>query len=276
MTYHSMMMRYARSRGLRRLMLPVPVLTPRLSSYWVDVITDVPAALARPLIEGLRSEIVVRDDSATSAFGPPAIGFEEALAAAERERSVPQEAPLIWLKRLPRHLTGFLRRRFLPDVLSEERVRRSSASPAALWASVTAIGGRRGYPILDPLWRLRGWLDRLLGGPGIDRAAAPAAELHAGSRLDFWRVVEVIDERRLRLRALMKVPGDAELELAVHEENDGSVLVQAARFRPNGVAGLTYWWCLYPLHALIFSGMADRVVRRAETSAGTSETPKPA
>lgn len=276
MTYHSMMMRYARSRGLRRLMLPVPVLTPRLSSYWVDVITDVPAALARPLIEGLRSEVVVRDDSATRAFGPPAIGFEEALAAAERERSVPQEAPLIWLKRLPRHLTGFLRRRFLPDVLSEERVRRSSASPAALWASVTAIGGRRGYPILDPLWRLRGWLDRLLGGPGIDRAAAPAAELHAGSQLDFWRVVEVIDERRLRLRALMKVPGDAELELAVHEENGGSVLVQAARFRPNGVAGLAYWWCLYPLHALIFSGMADRVVRRAETSAGTSETPKPA
>jgi uncharacterized protein YbjT (DUF2867 family) len=273
MTYRSMMTRYARARGLRRLMMPVPVLSPRLSSYWVDVITDVPAALARPLIEGLRSEMVVRDDAAARAFGPPAIGFEEALAAAESERSARVEAPLIWLRRLPRHLGGFVRRRFLPDVLSDERVRRSIAGPAALWASVTAIGGRRGYPMLDPLWRLRGWIDRLLGGPGIDRSASPAAELHVGARLDFWRVVEIDEGHRLRMRGLMKLPGDAELELVVHGENDGSVLVQAARFRPNGVAGRMYWWCLYPLHALIFSGMAGRVARRAENLAAMSATP---
>jgi uncharacterized protein YbjT (DUF2867 family) len=271
MTYRSMMMRYAGARGLRRVMVPVPVLTPRLSSYWVDVITDVPAALARPLIEGLRSEMVVRDEAAARAFGPPTIGFEQALAAAERERSARVEAPLIWLKRLPGHLTGFVRRRVLPDILSDERVRWSSASPRALWASVAAIGGRRGYPMLDTLWRLRGSIDRLFGGPGVDRSAAPVAELAVGSRLDFWRVVEIDEGRRLRMRALMKLPGNAELEFSVHGENGGSVLVQSARFRPNGVAGRMYWWVLYPFHALIFSGMADRVAGRAELVPGTFE-----
>jgi uncharacterized protein YbjT (DUF2867 family) len=264
MTYRSMMMRYARARGLTRIMLPVPVLTPRLSSYWVDVITDVPAALARPLIEGLRSEMIVRNDAATRAFGPPEMRFEEALTIAEHARSGGQEAPLVWLKRLPRHLAAFARRRLLPDVLSDEQVRRSCADPSALWSSAVAVGGRRGYPMLDPLWQARGWLDRLIGGPGINRSGPPAADLHPGARLDFWEVVEIEEGHRLRLRALMKVPGDAILEIAVHASDGESVLVQTARFSPRGFAGRLYWWALYPFHLLIFSGMASRIVHRAE------------
>jgi uncharacterized protein YbjT (DUF2867 family) len=268
MTYQSMMMRYARARGLTRIMLPVPVLTPRLSSYWVDVITDVPAALARPLIEGLRSEMIVRTDDAARAFGPPQVGFEEALSIAERERSGGQEAPFLWLRRLPRHLGAFAGRRLLPDVLSNEQVRPSKADPAALWSSAVAVGGRRGYPMLDPLWQVRGWMDRLIGGPGMNRSGPPASELRIGDRLDFWEVIELDQGHRLRLRALMKVPGEAWLEIAVQRSAGESVLVQTARFVPSGIPGRFYWWALYPIHAVIFAGMASRIVHRAEARTG--------
>jgi uncharacterized protein YbjT (DUF2867 family) len=264
MTYRKMMTRYAHARGLKRILLPVPVLTPRLSSYWVDVITDVSAALARPLIEGLRSEMIVRGDAAIRAFGPPQISFEEALIIAERTRESRREAPLLWIRRLPRHLAAFASRRLFPPVLSDQQVRRSSAPPQVLWKSAVAVGGRRGYPMLDPLWQLRGFLDRLVGGPGTSRSGPPAGDLRPGDRLDFWEVVELDAGRRLRMRALMKVPGEAELEIAVHDEQGGSVLVQTARFIPRGITGRLYWWALYPAHALIFSGMATRIVRRAE------------
>jgi uncharacterized protein YbjT (DUF2867 family) len=264
MTYRSMMMRYARARGLRRFMLPVPVLTPRLSSYWVDVITDVSAALARPLIEGLRSEMIVRSDSAIRKFGPPGLGFEQALAIAESGRVSRREAPLLWLARLPRHLSEFANRRFLPPVLSDEQVRPSRATVDALWRSAVEIGGRRGYPMLDPLWQVRGWLDRLVGGPGLNRSGPTASGVQVGDRLDFWEVVELDPAHRLRMRAMMKVPGEAELEVAVHQEEGAAVLVQTARFTPRGIAGRLYWWALYPVHAVIFSGMARRIVKRAE------------
>lgn len=264
MTYRSMMMRYARARGLRRIMLPVPVLTPRLSSYWVDVITDVSAALARPLIEGLRSEMIVRSDAAIRRFGPPQLGFEQALAVVESARVSRREAPLIWLVRLPRHLREFAGRRLFPQVLSDEQVRRSHADADAIWTSVVEIGGRRGYPMLDPLWRVRGWIDRLVGGPGLNRSGPTASDVRVGDRLDFWEVVELSPRHRLRLRALMKVPGVAELEIAVQQDGDESVLVQTGRFTPRGVAGRLYWWMLLPVHSVIFSGMARRIVRRAE------------
>ena len=267
MTYRSMMMRYARARGLRRIMFPIPVLTPRLSSYWVDVITDVSAALARPLIEGLRSEMILRSDTAARKFGPPQIGFEQAIMMADRARGSRPEAPLVWLTRLPHHLAAFARRRLLPPVLSDEQVRRSHAKGAALWKSAVAIGGRRGYPMLDPLWQARGWLDRLLGGPGLNRSGSHAGDVQVGDRLDFWEVTELDAGHRLRMRALMKVPGEAELEMAVHEDHDESVLVQTARFIPRGVLGRIYWWTLYPIHLLIFSGMASRIARRAEHQA---------
>ena len=266
MTYRSMMMRYARARGLKRIMFPVPVLTPRLSSYWVDVITDVSAALARPLIEGLRSEMIVRSDAGTRILGPATTSFEDALAIAEKSRTSRREAPLFWLVRLPRHLADFAHRRLLPAVVSDEQVRRTTVSPEVLWKSAVAVGGRRGYPMLDVLWQVRGWMDRLVGGPGMNRSGPPAGEVHIGDRLDFWEVIELEPGHRLRMRALMKVPGEAELELAVHSEHGESVLVQTGRFKPAGIFGRLYWWALYPVHAVIFSGMATRIVKRSEAS----------
>jgi hypothetical protein len=118
--------------------------------------------------------------------------------------------------------------------------------------------------MLDLLWQIRGWVDRLVGGPGLNRSGPTASDVRVGDRLDFWEVVELEAGHRLRLRALMKVPGVAELEIAVQQDGDDSVLVQTGRFTPRGIAGRLYWWALYPVHALIFSGMARRIVERAE------------
>jgi hypothetical protein len=128
--------------------------------------------------------------------------------------------------------------------------------------------------VLDPLWRLRGAVDRLLGGPGLGRAGVPAGELRAGDRVDFWEVLEHDVNERLRMRALMKVPGRAELEFHVELEPPDTVLVQTARFMPQGLLGRLYWWLLYPVHCIIFHGMASRIVSRAEV-AGASPSLAP-
>jgi hypothetical protein len=263
MTYRSMMERYARSHGTPRLMLQLPVATPRLSSWWADLVTDVPASIARPLIDGLREEAVVRDDGATRLFGTPQIGFDEAVRIALAETSAPPERPMRWLVRVPAHLAGVVRRRLWPDVLLDERVRAVAAEPGAVWAMAIAMGGRRGYPILDWSWRLRGAIDRLIGGPGLDRRGPSAEDVALGDRLDFWRVIELDPGRRLRMRALMKVPGEAELEIVVRNGTGITVFAQTARFRPAGLIGRIYWWILYPAHWLIFRGMADRVAATA-------------
>ena len=263
MTYRAMMERYARSRGATRLMLQVPVATPRLSSWWVDLVTDVPASIARPLIDGLREEAIVRDDSAARLFGAPQVAFDEAVRLALAESSAPPERPLRWLVHVPTHLARVVRRRLWPDVLLDERVRAVPAESRAVWAVAIALGGRRGYPILDSLWRVRGAIDSLVGGPGLDRRGPSAEEVAVGDRLDFWRVIELDPGRRLRMRALMKVPGEAELEIVVRNGANITVFAQTARFRPAGLVGRLYWWTLYPVHWLIFRGMADRVAATA-------------
>jgi uncharacterized protein YbjT (DUF2867 family) len=263
MTYKEMLARFARARDIRRFMFSVPVLTPRLSSYWVDLVTDVPAAVARPLIEGLTTDMIVRDPSAAARLGPPRVGFEDSLALAEAETwSEQREPPMLWLKRLPRHLVGVGRRRFAPRVLTDERVRRSERAPADVWSRALQVGGRRGYPVLDWAWGFRGWIDRRLGGPGLNRTGPSAEDVRVGDDLDFWRVLELEPPRRMRLRALMKVPGIAELEIAVAPAiGGGSIITQTARFRPSNVFGWLYWWSLLPAHQLVFKGMADRLTR---------------
>lgn len=263
MTYKEMLARFARARGIRRFMFSVPVLTPRLSSYWVDLVTDVPAAVARPLIEGLTTDMIVRDPSAVARFGPARVGFEESLARAEAEASRDgREPPMLWVRRLPRHLLAVAHRRFAPRVLTDERIRRTPASPDVVWQRALEFGGRRGYPVLDQAWGLRGWIDKRLGGPGLNRSGPCAGDVSLGDDLDFWRVVELDPGHRLRLRALMKVPGIAELEIAVAPAiGGGSIITQTARFRPSNVFGWLYWWSLLPAHHLVFKGMADRLAR---------------
>jgi hypothetical protein len=276
MTYQQMMQRVAHLRGLHRLILRVPVLTPRLSSYWVDIVTSVPAAVARPLIEGLRSAVVVRDPTARDLLPVPLTSFDAAVRAAlATPRPGHHERPMVWLRRLPARLLQVARDRLWPPLLADHRVQRIAAPPAVVYAELTVIGGPHGWYYLDRAWRLRGALDRRLGGPGLDRRTPLTAVLRPGDRRDFWRVLEAEPGRRVRLRALMRLPGTAELEWVVAPgARGGSVLYQTARFRPAGLWGRVYWYGLLPVHLVIFRGLARAIaVRAAQQAAATGAGP---
>jgi uncharacterized protein YbjT (DUF2867 family) len=266
-TYGEMMMTYADVRGLRRTMIPVPVLTPRLSSYWVHLMTPAPAAVARPLIEGLRNEVVVHDDAARRLFPditPMDYRAAVELALARIESNTVETA---WSDALVSSQGD------VPPVvmtteegmIREQRQRLVTAPPATVYRAFTGLGGVRGWLYMDWAWRFRGALDRLIGGVGMRRGRRDPDEVRAGEALDFWRVETVEPGRLMRLRAEMKVPGKAWLEfLALHLEGNRTLLIQTAFFEPKGVSGLLYWYGLYPIHAFIFSGMIREVGKRAE------------
>ncbi len=267
LTYRDMMLRYAKVRGLRRWLVPVPVLTPRLSSYWVHWTTPIPASIAGPLIEGLRNEVIVRDDSARALF--PEIrpmGFEEALRLALR-RVEEGDVESRWADALQssqgdRRPVAF---EFQEGMFLERRRVETRAAPADVFRAFTSLGGARGWLYADILWRARGALDRLAGGVGLRRGRRDPADLRVGDAVDFWRVETVEPPRLLRLRAEMKVPGRAWLQFEANpREGGGTELVQTAFFGPRGLTGLLYWYVLYPLHALMFSKMVERVARAAE------------
>jgi hypothetical protein len=269
LSYQEMMRRLAWILGLRRWIVRVPVLTPRLSSYWVHLITTVPTDVARPLIEGLRSEVIVRDPVADTLLPFPRTPFATAVQRAlDEERERPAEPVGRWLYRLPGRLGQLLRDWLAPPVLRDQRALVSTAPPTILFATVTAIGGREGWYAFDWAWQLRGGFDRLIGGQGLDPTAPRT--LTVGGRLDFWRVLEVDVPHRLRLEALMKLPGRAELEFVVLPRAAGSILVQTARFAPRGPGGYLYWYGLCPIHVLVFRGMAGAIVRRAERAAASA------
>jgi uncharacterized protein YbjT (DUF2867 family) len=265
-TYGSMMLGYARARGLRRWLLPVPVLTPRLSSYWVHLVTPIPGAVARPLIEGLRNETVVRDRAAAELFPRiTPVDYETAVrrAVAQLEGGSVETAwsdALVTSQgdRAPVLLT------VQEGLQLERRQLFVRAPPAVLFTTVAGLGGSRGYLVDEWAWELRGALDRLAGGVGLRRGRRHPDELRVGDALDFWRVEAVEPERLLRLRAEMRVPGRAWLQFEIAPEQGGSRLVQTAFFAPRGLPGLAYWYALYPLHGHIFSGMIRALARDAE------------
>jgi uncharacterized protein YbjT (DUF2867 family) len=269
-TYGEMMTTYARVRGLRRLMVPVPVLTPRLSSYWVHLVTPVPAAIAEPLIEGLRNEVVVREESARRLFPDIApLGYEEAVRLA-LEVLETGHVPTIWSDALstsqgdvpPVVLTT------REGLVMEQRQLPVETSVSNVFATFTGLGGERGWLCMNWAWQLRGMLDRLVGGVGMRRGRRDPHELRTGDAVDFWRVETVEPDRLLRLRAEMKVPGRAWLEFQVAPRGDGRVLLtQTALFAPRGLFGWLYWYALYPAHAFIFSGMIARIAEAARRGA---------
>jgi uncharacterized protein YbjT (DUF2867 family)/uncharacterized protein YndB with AHSA1/START domain len=265
-TYGQMMQVYAEVRGLRRWMLPVPFLTPRLSSYWVNLVTPIPAAIARPLIEGLRNENIVRDPAAARLF--PGIHPVSYRTSVERALAVLQARDIetSWSDALsttqgdvpPVVLTTH------EGMITEQRQRVVSAPPSAVYRIFTGLGGKRGWLCMNWAWRARGVMDRMIGGVGMRRGRRDPDKLRAGDALDFWRVEAVEPGRLLRLRAEMKVPGKAWLQFQVTARDDGkSLLSQTAFFAPKGLMGWLYWYALYPLHGLIFSGLIDRIARRA-------------
>jgi uncharacterized protein YbjT (DUF2867 family) len=269
LTYGDMMKGYADVRGLQRKLISVPVLTPRLSSYWVHWMTPVPASITRPLVEGLRNEVIVRDPVAQTIFPEiEPVGYstavKQALTSLETGQvetrwtdavvsSVGHQAPVV--------LTT------LEGMLIERRQLEVSASPQTVYERFTQLGGEVGWLYFDWAWRLRGALDRLIGGVGLRRGRRDPVEIRVGDAIDFWRVEQIVPGEKLRLRAEMKVPGGAWLEFeAIPARKRRTQLVQTAFFAPKGLFGLLYWYALYPLHGLIFSGLIKALKKSAEAT----------
>lgn len=261
LTYHDLMKVMAEVRGLRRRwILPVPVLTPGLSSLWIHLVTPLSHRIARPLAEGLRNRVVCRNDDAVRLMPQDLIGVRSAIRQALEQKQV--ETTWTDAGVIPGD----------PDwaggtVFIDRRETSVAASRAATFRAVCRIGGGHGYYAADWLWRLRGALDRLAGGPGLRRKRRHADRVHFGEALDFWRVTAVEHERRLELRAEMKLPGVAELafDLEPDDTNPGGCrLIQTARFKPKGLAGLAYWYAVLPLHGFVFRGMLAGIRRTAE------------
>ncbi len=267
-TYGDMMMIYAELRGLKRWMVPVPVLTPRLSSYWVNLVTPIPAAIARPLIAGLRNENIVREPSAHQLFPQiEPVGYRTAVKRALGRLNA-SEVETAWSDALstsqgdipPVILTTH------EGMILEQRQLAVQAAPDQLYRVFTGLGGQRGWLYMNWAWRLRGLLDRLIGGVGLRRGRRDADDLRVGDALDFWRVEALEPDQRLLLRAEMIVPGKAWLQFSVKPHNSGgTLLTQTAFFAPKGLFGFLYWYGLYPLHSLIFSGLIRQIARRADT-----------
>ncbi|WP_441247422.1 SDR family oxidoreductase [Kitasatospora sp. McL0602] len=282
LTYEQMMRRYARVAGLpRRVIVPVPVLTPRLSSHWVGLVTPVPNSIARPLVESLRNEVVCTEHDLEPDGPEPLIGFDEAVRLALtriRDAEVTTRwssaslpgAPSDPLPTDPDWAGGSL--------YQDVRERAVAVPPADVWRVIEGIGGENGWYSFPLAWALRGWLDRLVGGVGLRRGRRDPARLRVGDSLDFWRVEEIDPGRLLRLRAEMRLPGLAWLELSVTPDPDadgGAVYRQRALFHPHGLAGHAYWWSVAPFHSVVFGGMARNITERAAPRAAAAPPPSP-
>ena len=273
LTYVEMMQRYAAVAGLRRrIVLPVPLLTPKLSAHWVNVVTPVPAALAKPLVRSLVNEVVCHEkDIAAYVPDPPEglLGFDESVRLAlQRVKDAAVEtrwssatwpgAPSDPLPTDPDWAGGSL--------YTDLRRTPVDAAPDALWRVIEGIGGENGWYSLPMAWAARGFIDRLVGGVGLRRGRRDRHRLYVGESLDFWRVEEVEPGRLLRLRAEMRLPGAAWLELSVDTEGGRTAYVQRALFHPRGLAGHAYWWSVAPFHGLVFGAMVRNIRAAAEAA----------
>jgi len=264
-SYGELMREYARQRRLRRLMIPVPLLTPQLSSLWLGLVTPLYARVGRKLVDSLRHPTVVRDDSAQHLFPIRPIGVGEAIARALRNEDS-SFAQTRWSDALsaaasaPRQWGGI---RF-GNRLVDSRSTHVAASPATVFAQVESIGGADGWHYANWLWTLRGWLDLLMGGVGMRRGRRDPKRLRAGDTLDCWRVESIQPGQRLRLAAEMKLPGRAWLELEVQPDRNEARLRQTATFDPLGLWGLAYWYGVWPLHQIVFAGMLRGLAGSAE------------
>ncbi len=259
-SYGEIMGEYARQRGLRRLMIPVPLLTPYLSSLWLGFVTPLYARVGRKLVESLKNPTLVSSNLASTAFSVRPRSMSEAITRAlvneDHEFAATRWSDALSASGEPRTWGGV---RF-GSRLVDSRTAESSQPPSATFAAIQRIGGKTGWYYGNGLWRIRGFLDLLVGGVGVRRGRRDPVNLRIGDALDFWRVEAFEPNRLLRLRAEMKVPGRAWLEFEVTESESGSSVRQTAIFDPIGLFGLVYWYGLYPLHQLVFAGMLRKVV----------------
>ena len=260
-SYGDIMREYASQRGLKRLMIPVPLLTPKLSSLWLALVTPLYERVGRILVDSMRHETVVRDRSALEAFPIRPMGIREAIAAALRTEDS-EFAQTRWSDSLstvnPKRDWGGVR---FGNRIVDTRTVTVAAPPEVAFAPMERIGGSTGWYFGNALWQLRGWLDLLVGGVGMRRGRRDARHLLPGDVVDCWRVESIAPPRHLRLAAEMKLPGRAWLEFEVQPVAGGVTLRQTAIFDPVGLWGLAYWYALFPLHELVFRGMIRNLGR---------------
>ena len=266
LTFKGMMQEFAAVRGLRRLIIPVPVLAPRLAALWVGLVTPISNRLAVPLIEGVTHPVVADTSRALKDFPEVTpLSYRDAVARALRQTTENAVATR-WSNALG-NTPGF-------ELTQEEglirEIRRfhTTASPEATFRAFASLGGATGWLFWNWAWSLRGLMDQMVGGPGLRRGRRHPTDLEPGDAVDFWRVERVEPPHLLRLRAEMKVPGRAWLQLESEPEGDGTMLIQTAIFEPFGLAGQLYWNLLYPVHKIMFSGLAKRLAKRAESGVG--------
>lgn len=278
--YGQMMNGYAVEAGLhQRPIAALPVLTPRLASLWVNLVTPIPASIARPLVESLQNECVMKDHAIDDLVPRPADGLTP-YRQAVRMALTRVEADSVETSWADSEVMGVPSDPLPSDpdwsgrvAFTDARTAHTSAPPEALWRVIEGIGGENGWYSSPLLWAVRGWMDRLVGGIGLARGRRSRARLAVGDALDFWRVEALEPGRMLRLRAEMKVPGLAWLELRASPDGTGSRYDQRAVFFPRGLAGRLYWLAVLPFHGFIFAGMASRIAAAAQASTGDTSQP---
>jgi uncharacterized protein YbjT (DUF2867 family) len=267
LNYRELFRIYAEEAGLpKRWILPLPVLTPTLSALWIHLVTPVPAAIAQPLAAGLRNPVVCEDDRIREIIPQKLLTCRETIRLA-LEKIKMQQVETCWTDaggKLPPEWVYCGDSAYAGGTILESGFRISlQADPEEIWDQLCRIGGKDGYFFRDELWRLRGGVDRLLGGVGFRGGRRHASELRVGDAVDFWRVLELEPERRLLLLAEMKVPGDAILEFTITPQGSNRTEIrELSRFLPRGLAGIIYWYSIYPLHNYILGGMLKGLAKK--------------
>ncbi|MFD2247261.1 SDR family oxidoreductase [Pontibacter ruber] len=268
LTYKQMLEKFAEVRHLKRYIFNVPVLTPRLSSYWLYFVTSTSYSIARNLVESLRNDVVVKDNTIQQLIPHKCLPYEDAIRLAftriEQNAVVSSWSDALVSGTMPLHYMDFIQ---VPEhgVLKDKKRMKFDRDPEEVLDNIWSIGGERGWYKTDFLWKIRGLLDKLVGGVGMRRGRRSPHDLRAGDSIDFWRVL-LADRKskRLLLYAEMKVPGEAWLQFRICEEPDGNYLEQLAVFRPYGLAGRLYWYVLVPFHFIIFGGMIRNIIGYGE------------
>lgn len=269
LTYREMLQKYAAIRGLKRPIFELPLVTPRFCALMADWVTPIPGDIARLLLEGLKSEVIVRDDTARRIFNFTPISYEQAVSLALGRIGAGQVVTT-WLDAYSTYRPSFedsVKLTSSEGLITEKRQISASADPDTAFKVIICFGGEEGWLYADCLWRLRGLLDRLLGGVGLRRGRRCPTALRIGDTLGFWRVEELKENRLLRLRSEMKMRSKAWLQFEIEAKEEGKiVLIQTAFYEPKGLLGLLYWYLLYPVHKVIFKGMIETLAKHAEKS----------
>lgn len=267
MSYGDLILRVAKGMGLKRYLIPVNLLTPKLSSYWLVLFTPVPYGVASSLIEGLKSEVVTTNTLRHELFAITPHTLEEAVQRAIKEIESNQVISR-WSDSGAGSAQADSGDNIANAIFMDQRSVDFGDTPAHdVYRSFCMIGGESGWFGYDWLWKIRGVIDKLFGGAGINRGRRDSRHLRIGDSVDFWKVVDVVEDERLLLFAQMKLPGKAWLEFKIQDHT----LIQSAYFYPDGLSGRLYWYSLIPIHYLIFGNMASSILKRAKELKDTQE-----